>query len=45
VVVEEEETTEEEIGLDGEDSGEEEVLLFATGEVVEAGISMEFIFQ
>jgi len=42
VEVEEEETAEEEIGLD-EDSGEE--VLFATGEVVEAGISMEFIFQ
>jgi hypothetical protein len=42
VVVEEEtETAEEErIGLDGEDSG----VMFATGEVVEAGISMEFIF-
>lgn len=38
---EETETAEEEvIGLDGEDSG-----VFATGEVVEAGISMEFIFQ
>jgi hypothetical protein len=40
VVWEEEETAEEVIGLDGEDSG-----VFATGEVVEAGISMEFIFQ
>lgn len=34
-----EEVEEEERGLVGEDS-----LLFATGEVVEAGISMEFIF-
>jgi hypothetical protein len=41
VVVEEEEE-EEESGLVGEDiSGE---FMFATGEVVEAGISMEFIF-
>lgn len=42
MVEEETETAEvERIGLDGEDSG---VMLFATGEVVEAGISMEFIF-